>query len=75
MLPVWFGIWDICLSFTYLMFICFFVSDDGQHLACSLANTSTQIFKMPLTGKGHAFAGVSFIIMSTEVKILYMVAF
>lgn len=32
-------------------------SDDGRHLACALANTSAQIFKMPLTGRGYSFSG------------------
>ncbi|KAI0211492.1 WD repeat-containing protein 27 [Lamellibrachia satsuma] len=32
-------------------------SEDGRHLACALANTSAQVFKMPLTGKGYSFSG------------------
>ncbi|XP_060081594.1 WD repeat-containing protein 27-like [Ylistrum balloti] len=32
-------------------------SDDGQCLACGLANKSAQMFSMPLTGKGSSFVG------------------
>ncbi|XP_041468720.1 WD repeat-containing protein 27-like [Lytechinus variegatus] len=32
-------------------------SDDGQSLACAMADKSAQILKMPLTGKGTAFSG------------------
>ncbi|KAK2193214.1 hypothetical protein NP493_16g01035 [Ridgeia piscesae] len=32
-------------------------SEDGRHLACALANTSAQVFKMPLTGRGYSFSG------------------
>ncbi|XP_011671118.2 WD repeat-containing protein 27 [Strongylocentrotus purpuratus] len=32
-------------------------SDDGQSIACAMADKSAQILKMPLTGKGTAFSG------------------
>ena len=34
---------------------------DGQSVACSLANTTVQVFKLPLTGKGAACAGIKLV--------------
>ncbi|OWF38257.1 WD repeat-containing protein 27 [Mizuhopecten yessoensis] len=36
---------------------CVRFSDDGQSLACGLANKSAQMFSMPLTGKGSSYVG------------------
>jgi len=37
--------------------MCFDVLDDGQNLACGLANKSAQMFSMPLSGKGSSYVG------------------
>ncbi|XP_078000774.1 WD repeat-containing protein 27-like [Glandiceps talaboti] len=45
---------------------CISFSDDGQNLAAALSNKSSQVFKMPLTGKGTAFTGHNGVVNSVS---------